>query len=71
MPERADTLTGRHDVGRLFAAWAVWFWAINWGNVAGFLSAVFTLLLIADKLGVLIHLKNWGHRVWMRFRGLA
>lgn len=57
-------------MGRLVAVWAAWFWAVNWGNVAGFLSAVFTLLLIAEKLGLLIHIKNWGAGVWLRIKAL-
>ncbi len=56
-------------MGRLIAVWAAWLWAINWGNVAGFLSAVFTLLLIAEKLGLLAPMKAWGGRVWHRLKG--
>jgi hypothetical protein len=62
-------MNGRHhDLGRLIAVWAAWFWAINWGNVAGFLSAVFTLLLILEKLGALAPIKACGGRLWRRLR---
>jgi hypothetical protein len=45
------------DLGKLAAVWTAWFLAINWGAVAQFLSAVFTLLLILDKLGALAPIK--------------
>jgi hypothetical protein len=56
------------DAGKLVAVWAAWFVSVPWGPLAQFLSVVFTLLLIAEKLGLLKHLTAWGNRVWQRIK---
>ena len=68
---RAWRYLNRHhfkDEGKLIAVWAAWFWASHWENVAGFLASVFTLILIAEKLGLLKHITAWGSRVWQRIK---
>lgn len=50
----------RHDFSDFLkgvAVWAAWLWAVNWNQVAAFLSAVFTLILILDKFGLFAPLK--------------
>lgn len=42
---------------KLLGVWVGYFWAINWGNVAAFLSCIATLLVIINMLGWLAPLK--------------
>lgn len=53
------------DVAKLTAAWAAWFWGVNWNAVGAFLSCVLTALFILDKLGLLSPLKA----LFVRLRG--
>lgn len=50
--------------------WTTWFWGVNWTALGAFLMAVYTLLLIVDKLGILAPVKAFGARcfagMWRR-----
>jgi hypothetical protein len=63
--------THAYDVGKFVAVWAAWFWSLNWNAIGAFLSAMFTLLLILDKLGMLAPLKAFGGSVWRRLAHAA
>lgn len=52
------------DAGKFIAVWAAWFWSLNWNAIAAFLSAMFTLLLILDKLGMLTPIKRAVSGLW-------
>jgi hypothetical protein len=54
------------DAAKLVSVWAAWFLSLNWNAIAAFLSAVFTLLLILDKLGGLTPLKRAVLGRWRR-----
>lgn len=53
-----------YDLGKVTAVWGAWFWAVNWNAIAAFLSCVFTLLLILDKVGALNPLKRSCTSLW-------
>jgi hypothetical protein len=43
---------------------AGWFWGVNWGAVASFMAALYTMVLILDKFGLLAPIKGFGARIW-------
>lgn len=44
--------------------WATWFWGVNWTVLGAFLMALYTALLIFDKLGILEPVKEASGRFW-------
>lgn len=64
-------MTDRHhaiDFSKLLASWIGVVVGVNWNAVAAFLSCVFTVLLILDKLGALAPIKKAAARAWARLR---
>lgn len=43
--------------------WGTWFAGVNWPHVGAFLMAVYTVLLIMDKLGVLLPVRQFFSRL--------